>query len=69
MIVFLMVYLLIGVLFSIGVATYVYFNRRDYHFDRRRAWLVFLLIIPFGWPYVIFRIGLDLLQRRFKIFL
>lgn len=60
-------YLLIGVLLSLGVAAYTYFTRRAHVFDPKRTALVFLVFIPLGWPYIMFMVVRDLVSKRLKI--
>lgn len=61
---FVLWYLLIGVLLSLGVAAYTFFTRRAHVFDVGRTAFVFIVAIPVGWPYILFLIVQDLLQRK-----
>lgn len=61
---FVLWYLLIGAVLSIGVAAYTYFTRRAHVFDVRRTAFVFLVGIPVGWPYILFLMAQDLILRK-----
>lgn len=63
--IYALIWLGIGVLLSAGVAAYAATKRKGLYFEPKRTALVFFVLIPFGWPYIVYLIAKDLISKKF----